>query len=257
MKKKLLTSLLISLFLSYPISSISDESSEVEKQLIPATKLSYLEREPGVDDYRVTMVVSDRYIRVDEVDESSGYIVYDDKDKIIYSVSHTDRSVLVIKSQNFSNKGLPVKLFVEYLPLVKAPKVADKSMFNYRVFVKQNDVASTKKKEVNCMEIQLAEDLFPKVRTLLQNYQKVISGQQVKMVDNIVNEIQTPCFYVDQVYNEGDYYKKGLPIQEWHSNDKFKALTSYKRIEVDMSIFTIPESYRQFSMDIDSKRSLH
>jgi hypothetical protein len=135
--------------------------------------------------------------------------------------------------------------------------VADKRMFNYRVFVKQDDAASTKKKEVNCMEIQLAEDLFPKVRTLLQNYQKVISGQQVKMVDNIVNEIQTPCFYVDQVYNEGNYYKKGLPIQEWHSNDKFKALTSYKRIEVDMSIFTIPENYRQFSMDIDSKRSLH
>lgn len=255
-KRKVFVSLVISSSLSFPISSISDESSDVTKPLISATELSYIEREPGVDDYRVTMLVSDRYIRVDEVEEDSGYIIYDDKDKVIYSVSHGDQSVLLIKSNNSSNKKTPIKSFVEYVPLVEAPKVAKKKIFNYRVFVKQDKVSSTNKNEMNCMEIQLAEGLFPKVTTLLQNYQKVISGQQVKMVNNIVNDIQTPCYYVDQVYNEGNYYKKGLPIQEWHSNDKLKALTSYKKIKVEARIFTIPEGYRQFSMDIDSKRFL-
>ncbi len=106
------------------------------------------------------------------------------------------------------------------------------------------------------MEVQLAEGFLPKVRKLLQNYQKVISGQQVKMVDNNVTEMQTPCFYVDQVYNEGRYYEKGLPIQEWHSNGKFKALTSYRQTEVEADLFLIPEGYKQFSTDINSKRFL-
>ena len=255
-KIPVLVSLSISATFFVPTSGMSGESSDTKKQRISATKLSYIEREPGVDDYRVTMLVSDRYIRIDEVEEESGYIIYDDKDKIIYSVSHGDRSILVIKSNNFSNKKIPTKSFVEYLPLVEAPKVAEKRIFNYRVFVKQDEISSTKEKEVNCMEIQLAEGLFPKIRVLLQNYQRIISGQQVKMVDNIVNDIQTPCYYVDQVYNEGHYYKKGLPIQEWHSNDKLKALTSYKKIEVETRIFTIPKDYRQFSMDANSKRSL-
>jgi hypothetical protein len=57
-----------------------------------AYQLSYIEREPGVDDYEVTMLVSDRYIRIDEQDEASGYIVYDDRDKVIYSVSRSNRT---------------------------------------------------------------------------------------------------------------------------------------------------------------------
>jgi len=256
MKMKLLININIFLLIIFPIGSISDVINTVDTPLIAVTKLSYTEREPGVDDYGVTMTVSDRYIRIDETEESSGFIIYDDKDSIIYSVSHSDKSILVITEYDFSNKLSPVKSFTEYLPLFDAPKVAGENIFNYRVFVKQDVAGSTQSDEISCMEIQLAEKFLPKVRRLLQNYQKVISGQQVKMVDNKVTEMQTPCFYVDQVYNEGLYYKKGLPIQEWHSNGKFKALTSYKQTEVEAGFFSIPENYKQFSMNVNSKRFL-
>ena len=256
MKLKLLISINIFLLIIFPMSSISDVNNTVDKPLMPVTKLSYIEREPGVDDYGVTVIVSDRYIRIDETEEDSGFIIYDDKENAIYSVSHGDKSVLFIKAHDFSNKQSPVKSSVEYLPLIDAPKVADKSMFNYRVFVNKEGDDSNKSDEINCMEVQLAEGFLPEVRELLQNYQKVISGQQVQMVDNNITEMQTACFYVDQVYNEGRYYEKGLPIQEWHSNGKFKALTSYKQTEVDASFFSIPEDYKQFSMDINSKRFL-
>ena len=236
---------------------VFDVMSAANKEAILAvTQLSYVERESGIDDYNITMLVSDRYIRIDEPGEESGFIVYDDKEKVIYSVGHDDKSVLIIREYDSSNKKSPVKSFIEYTLLSDAPKVAGKNMFNYRVFVNKSEVSSNKNDEINCMEIQLVEGFLPEVRRLLQNYQQVVSGQQVKMVDNKVTEIQTPCFYVDQVYNEGRYYEKGLPIQEWHSNDRFKALTSYKKVEVENSIFSIPDDYKQFSMDINSKRFL-
>ena len=199
------------------------------------------------------MLISSRYIRVDEEGESSGFIIYDDKDKVIYSVSHHDQSVLVIKQHVFSTDDLPVKPTIEYLPLADAPMVSEKAVFNYRVYIKESNSKAENESEETCIEVQLVENLLPEVRTILQNYQKVVSGQQVKMSDNKITEMQTACYYIDQIYNTGAYFEKGLPIQEWHSNERSKILTGYKKVTVHSGKFKIPEDYRQFSIDANSK----
>lgn len=217
-----------------------DKSSQVYQ-------LSYIEREPGADEYEITMLVSERYIRVDEVGENSGYIVYDDKDRVIYSVSHQDKSVLLIKEFKFTKADAPVKSSVEYLQLADAPSVSGKEIYNYRVYINEG------KDEETCTEIQLVEGLLPEVRKILHNYQIVISGQQVKMTDNKISDMQPACYFVDQIYNTGAYYEKGLPIQEWHSNERSKILTTYKKVSIDFSKFKVPEDYRRFSVDPGSK----
>jgi len=210
-------------------------------------ELQYIEREPGIDDYELTMLVSDRYVRVDDLSENSGFILYDDKTKTIYSVAHHDKSILVINENVFKDTDAPVRSKVEYLQITDAPKVAGKDVFNYRVFVEEQGEEST------CLEVQLVEDLLPDIVALLKNYQTVISGQQVMMTDNQVSDVQTACFFVDQIYNKGLYYDKGLPIQEWHSNERSKILSSYKKIEVANDKFLIPSDYKQFSINKDSK----
>jgi hypothetical protein len=217
-------------------------------------QLSYIEREPGIDEYEISMLVSEHFIRIDETGEDSGYIIYDDKKKTIFSVSHFDKSVLVINEKVFSEGASPAKAHVEYLELADAPAVSGKPIYNYRVYIKgMLNVNSSEENEQTCTEIQLVEGLLPRVRKILQNYQKVVSGQQVRMSDNKITEFQSACYYVDQIYNLGSYYEKGLPIQEWHSNDRFRSLTGYSKITLDPSKFKLPESYRQFSMDKKSK----
>lgn len=236
-------------------SELSAKSNtENSKKTEEVYQLSYIEREPGTDEYEVTMLVSDRYIRIDEAGEESGYIIYDDKDKVIYSVAHHDKSILVIKEKVFSVDDSPAKPIVEYLELADAPSVSGKSIYNYRVYI--NTGTGKEAEEETCTEIQLVEGLLPEVRGILQNYQKVVSGQQVNMVDNKISEFQGACFYADQVYNTGAYYEKGLPIQEWHSNDRSRILTTYDKISIDPAKFKYPETYRQFSIDRDSKISM-
>ncbi|MBT8120201.1 MAG: hypothetical protein KJN89_10835 [Gammaproteobacteria bacterium] len=239
--------MLVAFFLSFDLAA--KPNTENSKQTLEVYQLSYIEREPGTDEYEVTMLVSDRYIRIDEAGEESGYIIYDDKDKVIYSVAHHDKSILVIKEKAFSEDDSPVKAQVEYLELADAPNVSGKAIYNYRVFVKKDK----RTEEETCTEIQLVEGLLPEVRGILQNYQKVVSGQQVNMVDNKISEFQDACFYADQVYNNGAYYEKGLPIQEWHSNDRSRILITYDKISIDPAKFKYPESYRQFSIDRESR----
>ena len=248
MMNKIILNFLLCVVVFSASASISAKTKNNTQQVY---QLSYIEREPGVDEYEVTMLVSDRYIRIDQVDEDSGFIIYDDKDKVIYSVSHHDKSVLVIKEHDFSEKKSPVKYEVEYLELADAPKVSGNVIFNYRVYTDKGGDEET------CLEMQIVEKLLPEVTRLLKNYQNVVSGQQVRMTDNKVNDVQTACYFVDQIYNKGKYYDKGLPIQEWHSNERFKVLSSYKKISVTADKFTIPEKYRQFSVDKNSKTAVN
>lgn len=246
----LLKLILFTVIASLPIFSVAKTSDDKVKNIQEVYQLSYIEREPGIDEYEITMLVSERYIRIDQPGEANGFIVYDDKDKVIYSVSHQDESVLVIKEHVFSEGKSPVKYQTEYLELADAPTVSGNVIFNYRIYTGEGD------NEETCLEIQLVENLLPEVSKLLQNYQKVVSGQQVKMTDNKISDMQTACYFVDQIYNSGVYYEKGLPIQEWHSNERFKILSSYNKVNVNPGKFIVPEKYRQFSVDKNSKTFL-
>ncbi len=237
--------LLILLFIS-PLVVLAQAEKSENNNLQQVVQLQYIEREQGIDDYETIMLISDRYIRIDELAEASGFILYDDKNKIIYSVSHQDQSVLVIKEHVFTEKDSPVNYQLEYVQLADAPTISGHNIFNYRVYLPGMDGET-------CTEIQLVENLLPEVRQILQNYQKIISGQQVKITNNKVTDMQTACYFVDQIYNTGAYYKKGLPVQEWHSNEHSKILTSYKKTSVNKEKFTIPENYHQFSIDNNSK----
>ena len=110
MKKTLLHKhLLLILLFVFPLVVIAKAQQSNDSNLQQVYELQYIEREQGVDDYETTMLVSDRYIRIDEVGEDSGFIIYDDKNKIIYSVSHNDESILIIKEYVFTEKDSPVK----------------------------------------------------------------------------------------------------------------------------------------------------
>ncbi len=217
-------------------------SADLDIKKTKVYKLTYQEREPGIDPYEITMLISNRFIRIDETGEDSGYIIYDDKQKTIFSASHYDRRTLVIKPEFFSAEKSGIKSDVEYLALADAPSVSGKTLFNYRI------TTGKKKEEKTCAELQIVEGLLPEVTAMLKSYQQVLSGQQVKMLKNTIKEVQTPCYLVDQIYNEGLYYDKGLPIQEWHSNEKSKMLIDYQQLEVDNKVFELPEGYTEFSV---------
>ena len=205
-------------------------------------RLTYQEKESGVDPYEVRMLVSRRFIRIDIVDDDSGYIVYDDARKTIYSLSHYDKKILVIHRRPFSSDDSGVRAQVEYLALSDAPTVAGKPVFNYRQYVSHG------KQEETCAELQIAEGLLPEVAQILKRYQQVVSGEQTQLLKRTIEDVQTDCYLADQIYNDGRYYDHGLPIHEWHSNEKSRSLLSYKKIMIDPKVFALPGNYRHFSI---------
>ena len=214
-------------------------ANETEK----AVKLVYLEQEEGVDPYVVTFTVSSDYLRIDDDSDNSGYVLFDISNNRIYSVSHFDKSILVIAQYPQAKHNPDFDIDIEYQALENAPTIAGKQVYNYRVKAIAGEASDT------CMDIQLVPGLLPEVSRSLQSFQRIISGKNIASLENTPEEYKTPCYLVDQVYNNGDYYSKGFPIQEWHSNEKRRQLMNYEDAEVDSAIFKIPEEYRQYSLD--------
>ncbi len=221
-------------------------ASPVKTEKIKVYQLMYREKESGLDPYRVRMLISKRYIRIDEMDDKSGYIIYDNKQKAIYSVSHYDKRILVIKPNNLSVRSPGLNIKIEYGKLDKAPPVSGRPVFNYKILA---TIQTGKvKKQKTCADYQLVEGLLPKVTRMLKDYQQVLSAQQVQMLKRTIKGVQTPCYLADQIYDKGLYYDKGLPVQEWHSNKKSKILLDYKQVKVNPDIFNLPKSYSRFSI---------
>jgi len=224
-------------------------------QDISAFELVYDEKEEGTDFYTVRFTVSDKLIRIDNSstaetgghDEStsmqSGYIIFDITDEVIYSVSHFDKSILVIPKYPYTVPDEKLQTSVIYEPSKGAPPISGKQVFNYKV------TSKTKDEEEVCMDIQVASGLWPQVTSRLQRYQSVIAGQQMKNIITTPEEYRTPCFMIDQIYNDGPYYEKGLPVYEWHSNNKIRMLKLMNEVNVKDSIFDLPVDYRRFKLE--------
>lgn len=221
-------------------------ASPVKTEKIKVYQLMYREKESGLDPYRVRMLISKRYIRIDEMDDKSGYIIYDNKQKAIYSVSHYDKRILVIKPDNLSARSPDMNIKIEYKKLDKAPPVSGKPVFNYSILA-TIQTGNVKKQKI-CADYQLVEGLLPKVTRMLKDYQQVLSAQQVQMLKRTIKGVQTPCYLADQIYDKGLYYDKGLPVQEWHSNKKSKILLDYKQVKINPDLFNLPKSYSRFSI---------
>ena len=168
--------------------------------------------------------------------------MFDSKARTIFSVSHFDKSILVIADNATADHDPDYKVEIEYEPIEGSPRISGQPVYNYRV------KAATEANGETCTNIQLVPGLLPQATALLQSFQKTISAQQVNNLSKTPEELRTPCYLIDQVYNTGEYYNKGLPIQEWHSNGRIRQLLNFEETEVDTAIFDLPADYRRFSL---------
>ena len=231
----------LSIYIVYGVCLLLSSSVKASES-VAAVKLIYQEQEQGIEPYVLTYTVTSDYVKIDDEADNSGYIIYDIKANSINSVNHHDQAILVIPEYPVKDFKPGFNVDIEYEIFKDAPTIAGKQVYSYKVR------AITDKANDACMKIQLVPGLLPDVANSLQGFQRLMSGQHASTLEQTPEEYRTPCYLVDQVYNKGEYYSKGLPIHEWHSNEKMRQLLNYEEVKVDVSIFKIPKEYRQYSL---------
>lgn len=196
------------------------------------------EMEEGNQPVQVRYLVTPGYLRIDNGQAQDDFILFDVTNKTIFSVNHNDKTILLIKNSNWEQPKFDFTPELSRVTLKDAPSVSGKQVQSYQVKVKD---------EV-CINVQYVADIYPNEMKLFRQYQETLSSQQIRSLSSTPEEMKTPCFMLDVIYNDGGYYDLGMPIMEWHNRGYVRLLKEHKVEALQKDLFNLPDTYQQYSV---------
>lgn len=204
---------------------------------VHATILFMQERELGGPVFPTRIIVSSRYVRIDPDIGTGNYILFDRKERVIYSVDTADRTILVIHSH-------PVTLVKPATLVDVVRRGHTKGQFlgyplvHYRLFTAGRQ----------CYDIEVAQHLLPHAVKALNAYAETLAGEQAITAENTPAGLETPCDLADNVFDPGRIYAQGFPVRMVDTDKNEKVLVNFKQhVVVARKLFVLPADYVRYS----------
>jgi hypothetical protein len=205
-----------------------------------ATVLLYQEQEAGTDSYPVRILVSPEYLRIDDGYAESDFALLDREARTVFSVSHDDRSILVVRGTTVDRQVPPgIHMELEQEVDTNAPTVAGMQPVHVR-FIANKTL---------CHEAMVVPGLLKDAVDGLIEYEEILASRQQENLSTTPESLQSPCFLMRFVYAPARHLRQGIPIQEWDDAGYHRSLTDYREAEqVTNDLFRLPDGYERFSL---------
>ncbi|MBU1192799.1 MAG: hypothetical protein KKA36_02790 [Gammaproteobacteria bacterium] len=202
-----------------------------------ATLLMWEEQEAGVAPYSSRMLVTENYLRSDDGHDDGDFILFDRQTQRIYSVSHEQRSVLVIEaSQPPEMVPLQPPLQDSLQPDPEAPKIAGQSASHFQL--SSGDQV--------CLQATVVPGLMPDVVAALREMQAVLAARQYRDLDKTPEDYRTPCFMANYIYAIDRHLQAGFPVLELRQDGWQRALLDFHSDQpVAAELFSVPKGYSE------------
>ena len=203
-----------------------------------ATVLWYMEQEAGNDPWEVRYIVTDRYLRSDQGDDSVDFVLLDRRAKQIYNVVEDTRTIL-----NIDGRGTPeqtpgaLEIEVRRSHDREAPRLEGKA----------STTLELRAGGKTCYSSVVVEGLLDDARQAFQEFADVLAIQQQRSKGNTPAEYVTPCFQARYLY-AGDFdVRVGVPVVTWSPDGAHRQLLRYERdVPVDDALFELPADYETY-----------
>jgi hypothetical protein len=203
-----------------------------------ATFLSFSESSPDGDTYPVRMLVSEGFLRIEDGDARDGFIVFDRAKKIVYSVSHTDKTTLVLSAQQVLLDA--PKAFVHKVERdgEKLPNVGGRAVTHYRLLTNRE----------RCFDVYAADGLLPEALAALREYHRTLAGEQAAMQALVPAGFQSACDLAEYVFLPARHLEFGFPVRQISRAGVVRQLLDFKTgVPVEKGLFDVPAEYKQIT----------
>lgn len=208
---------------------------------VESVMLMYQAHEPGIDPYASRILVTERYVRMDDGIDEGDYLIFDRQSRLISSVTHSDRTVFEIPPRpNTQKPPMPLERRSEQVAVGEAPKVAGKQPQQHQLYV--NDTF--------CYSVVAVPGMMEDAVQALRDFRQVLAGEHAKALPRIPADMQQPCDLALHTFHSDWHLQFGLPIQEWDEAGSGQMLMDYKQgFTVDEKLFELPGDYQHYSTD--------
>ena len=203
-----------------------------------ATFLSFSESGPDGDVYPVRMLINERFLRIEDGDVRDGFIVFDRAKKTVYSVSHTDKTTLVLHAEPV--KLNPPKAFAHQVERdgEKLPDVGGRAVTHYRLLTNREP----------CFDVYAADGLLPEALAALREYHRTLAGEQSAMQASVPAGFQSACDLAEYVFLPARHLEFGFPVRQISRAGVMRQLVDFKTgVPVEKGLFDVPADYKQIT----------
>lgn len=203
-----------------------------------ATFLSFTESGPDGDAYPVRMLVTGKFLRIEDGDGQDGYVLFDRAARVIYSVNRTDKTTLLVRARPV--KLTPPAKFEQAVErdAEKFPAVDGKPVVHYRLLTNRE----------RCFDVYAAEGLLPEAVAALREYQQALAGEQAVIQVRTPANMQSVCDLADLIFLPGRYLDQGFPVRQVNHAGVMRQLVDFKRgVPVKAGMFDLPGDYKQIT----------
>lgn len=231
----------LSEFLSYGLFSLALLNAfSAQAGGIDAALLVYHVETPDGETTINRLLTTKDFLRLDQGAQDPGFILFDLRQRTIYSVNASDRSILVIDPPH----GEPLKpedLVLEVRPVAKvdAPEVEGVKPQHWSLLANG----------ASCREAYVAPGLMSDALAIYGEYLRVLASQQALALPAIPEEFRDACDSAVHVYAPDLLLHKGLPLKVWNDQGYREELVDFRpAFSIPEGSFTLPEGFQQMPM---------
>ena len=200
----------------------------------------YLENEDGVEPYQTRIIVTPKFIRFDEGENSATFLLFDRASKVAHSVNHEMKSTMTVEGKETEVQA-PIDLnhSVKIIDDIKdAPKIAGATPV-HRQHSTNNQI---------CFDVISAEGLMPEAVEAMIEFHKVLATDSASTFEIMPADMLDPCAIAMSTFVPTRHLQHGFPVREWKTGYA-RNLVDYKsEYKADASLFELPEDYFTYSV---------
>ncbi len=206
---------------------------------VPATVFQFVEQEPGIDPYPVRMIVTRRYLRIDDGVDEGDFLLFDRRARRISTVNREDRTVLDLQPAPQTPDPAARPALGE-----RREDSADMPSFQGRRPVYMRYLAGG----TTCRQVIAVPGVYPEWVAAMGEYLTVLADQQVLTLYRIPPEERSDCMLANLIYAPTRHLRAGFPLREWDDRGRLRQLTGVERRAVDAALFELPAGMRRLRL---------
>ena len=209
------------------------------------TLVLFMEQESGVEPYQTRMVITKKFVRVDDGEGAKSFVLYDRNKKIVYSINPDEKTVMAVHEKKLKKGQIfepPFKLThsAKAMPKMKdAPTINGEKAKHYQLIT--NDKV--------CYDVVAVKGLMPNVVKALTNFHNHMATDSMITFNNMPADLHEACDMTSTTFKPARQFEFGFPIREWGKREYVRSLVDYDiNYKADPNLFVFPEGYQHYTV---------
>lgn len=194
--------------------------------------LHYLDSEGGEAGYTTRILVTERYLRMDNGNDDADFVLFDRKTGKVSNVIHAQRMLMSIQEKKLPKRPSPAYRVVKKVTEVRPGTVRVQVLANGKL----------------CSETVAAASLYPDAARALAEYKAALAYTQWVTYRNTPAELRQNCDLVHHVWQTDMSLSRGLPIEERDYAGRVRQYVSGERRRLVPALFELPTNYEPFML---------